>query len=197
MNKKLKKIAYELLDMLQGAAFSFMLALILSASIISYCAYAEDKVIAVLVFAVGELMVLAAYFIFGRQNGIMAYRKTRVYLKKEELQTGDLRTEFKTGAYRPYKGVLIPLISAVPYIIFQFFQIILPNSFCEFAMLYMFGWAYYPFTLLEMSAWLNYLCIIPICLVHLAAYIYGARKEKERQEKVDKAKDTIKGNRKK
>ena len=85
--ERAKKILLEFKDLLIGAAFPFMLMLILSASIISFVAYGgEDFGIKILILIVGEVMVYAAIFIFGKQNGATAFKKTLQNTKKAASQ---------------------------------------------------------------------------------------------------------------
>lgn len=190
-----KKFLLEFKDMLIGAAFPFMLMLILSASIISYIAYSgsEDLGMKILILVVGEVMVFAATVIFGRQNGATAYKKTLQNGQKREVNSTDLNSVLYIGEYAPYKGAIIPLIACVPFVVFQFVQAVYPNDVCHFALMYAFGWAYFPFNLAKLSDWLNLLWIIPFAGAHLGAYIWGAKKEKKKLEQlafVEDAKDT-------
>ncbi len=75
-NKKSNKILYEIRDMLTGAAFPIMLQLIFSTSIILFADYNEEPVLQVFVLVFGEILLAGAYVVFGRQNGLAAYRRT-------------------------------------------------------------------------------------------------------------------------
>ena len=118
--ERAKKILLEFKDLLIGAAFPFMLMLILSASIISFVAYGgEDFGIKILILIVGEVMVYAAIFIFGKQNGATAFKKTLQNTKKRQVNSQDVSARLYVGEYAVYKGILIPLIACVPFIIFS------------------------------------------------------------------------------
>ncbi len=179
--KKSKKFWLEIKDLLTGAAFPLMLMLILSASVISFASYDADVVLSIVVLAVGELLLAGAYVIFGRQNGITAVRKSVQHAKKREVGTDDIKAVFKVGEYSPYKGFLIAFISCIPLIIVQFVECVAPNVVCGFLMRYAFSWAFYPFGLSGLSQWLNFIMIIPLCLVHGGAYIWGAMHEQKKQ----------------
>ena len=180
-NNKGKKIRLELADMLAGAAFPLMLMVILSASILSF-ATSGDFVMDIIVLVIGELLIIAVLMIFGRQNGAYAYRKSVQQLKKREIGTSDLKALLGTGEYAIYKGFLIGLISCAPFLIFQFINCIFPNTFCEFLLIYAFGWAYLPLRFIHASEWLNLLWIIPATGVHALAYFIGGKMEKKKQD---------------
>ena len=178
-----KKIKLELLDLLSGAAFPLMLMTILSASIISFAA-SDDILMNIIIVVVGEVLLTAVLIIFGRQNGVVAYRKSAQQDKKREIGTSDVKALLGIGEYGIYKGFLIGLIACVPFIIFQLINCILPNMFCEFLLKYAFGWAYYPLSFVNASEWLNLLWIIPALCIHALGYFLGAKKEKKRQDSV-------------
>ncbi len=182
-NEKGKKIKLEIVDLLTGAAFPFMLMLILSASVMSF-ASSEDLTLDIAILVVGEILLAAVLVIFGRQNGVVAYRKTVQQAKKREIGTSDIKALLGVGEYSLYKGFVIGFISCVPYIIFQIINCIFPNSFCNFLLEYAFGWAYYPLSFIQVSDWLNLLWVIPAACIHALAYYIGGRIEKKRQEAV-------------
>lgn len=167
-----------------------MLQLILSVSVILYADYNEDAAIQAFALAIGESMLIGAYVIFGRQNGISAYRKTVVTEKKRELQTNEIRAYYKTGEYAIWKGAIIAVITVIPFIIFQFIECVAPNTVCEFVLKYAFGWAAYPFIVFGVNIqWLNFLWIVIPVGVHTAAYWWGGIKEKKRQLLVTQAQE--------
>ena len=84
--QKRQRVLLEIKDFLAGAAFPFMLQLVLSASVILFADYNDEPVIQGFALAAGEIMLIAAYFIFGRQNGVSAYRKTVLTQKKRDMQ---------------------------------------------------------------------------------------------------------------
>ena len=191
--QKRQRILLEIRDFLAGAAFPFMLQLVLSASIILFADAQGETAIQAFALAVGEIMLLAAYVIFGRQNGISAYRKTIVGSKKRDMGTSDVRAYYKTGEYAVWKGVVIGVLSVIPFMLFQLIQCIAANSFCEFILKYAFGWATYPFMVFGVEiGWLNFIWIVIPVGVHTAAYFWGGLKEKKRQALLEKAQD-IKG----
>lgn len=192
-----KKILWEARDMLAGAAFPLMLTVILSATVISFIAYGgSDIVLKALILAAGEVMVIAATVIFGKQNGVTAYKKTVDHTNKRSINSDDLKARMYTGEYAPYKGVIIGLIICVPFIIFEIVYAAAPVKFLEFIMAYVFGWGYFPFTLGNLSPWLNLLCVIPFVGVHTAAYIWGGKTEKKKQDIIAAAEE-IKAEKKK
>lgn len=159
-----------------------MLQLILSVSVILYADYNEDFAIRCVALVAGEIMLIAAYVIFGRQNGVSAYRKAVVAGKKRELKSTEINVYYKTGEYALWKGVVIGALSVVPFILFQFIQCVAPNTVCEFVLKYAFGWAVYPFIVMNVKIqWLNFVWVAVPVGVHTAAYFWGGLKEKKRQ----------------
>lgn len=184
---KRRKLWWEIKDLLAGAAFPFMIMLVFCVTIISYAGYGEELGIAVLCLAVGDVLLIAAYVIFGRQNGATAYRKYILNSKKRELGTDDRKALYYTGEYAVYKAVIIGIVTCVPFIIFQLINCLAPNTVCKFALMYCFGWAYYPFNLAGLSEWLNFIWIIPLVAIHVAAYILGKKQEEKKQRKIAEA----------
>lgn len=179
--KKGNKIRLELMDLLSGAAFPLMLMIILSASIISF-ATSDDVILDIVILVVGELLFIAVLMIFGRQNGVYAYRKSVQQAKKREIGTNDVKSLLGVGEYSIYKGYLIGFIACIPFIIFQIINCIFPNSFCEFLLIYAFGWAYLPLNYIHAPEWLNLLWVIPALCVHALAYFIGGKIEKKKQD---------------
>ena len=178
-----KKIRLEILDLLSGAAFPFMLMLILSASILSFAA-TDDMIMNIFIIVIGEILLAVVFGIFGRQNGIVAYRKSVQQNKKREIGTSDVKALLGVGEYSIYKGFLIGFITCVPFIVFEIINCILPNSFCEFLLEYAFGWAYYPLHYTNASEWLNLLWVIPATCIHALAYFIGGKIEKKKQDEM-------------
>ena len=193
-----KKFLLELTDLLVGAAFPLMLSLILSSTVISYAAYGneDDLALKIVVLLVGEVLIIAATVIFGKQNGTTAYKKTVQNGNKRKVNANDDGSRLYIGEYSLIKGVLIPLISCVPFIIFQIIEGAYHNDVCQFALMYAFGWAYFPFNFAGLSQWLNLIWIIPYAGVHLGAYIWGGKVEKKKQDQLA-AVEEVKGNKKK
>ncbi len=175
-----KKFVLELKDMLAGAAFPFMLAVILSVTVIGFCV-TDELALGIVILVAGELFLLAAYLVFGRQNGVAAARKSAKNIKKRELGSADAGVLFKTGEYALYKAFIIGLISCVPFILIQFINCVFLNNFCGFLLRYAFGWAYYPLSYLNLSQWLSFIWILPLVSVHAAGYVWGARQEFSKQ----------------
>lgn len=201
--QKRKRNLLELKDLLTGAAFPVMLQLIVSASVILFADY-SDTALRIFALLFGEVLLIGAYLLFGRQNGITAYRRTVQGEKKRGVQNSDIydiTAYYKTGEYAVWKGIVIGLISVIPFIIFEFIQCVAPNFVCEFLLKYAFGWAAYPFIVIgqaagELPEWLNFIWIIIPVGVHAAAYVWGGKLEKQRQLKVAEAQE-IKGKRRK
>ena len=189
-----KKVALELKDLLVGAAFPFMLQLIFSASVILFASYTDEIGLSIAALVFGEVLLCGAYVIFGRQNGIVAYRRTVQNNKKREAGSTEPRAVLYVGEYALYKGFVIALISCVPFILFQLINAAAPNNPCHFILMYAFGWAWYPFELVNLSGaglseWLNLIWIVLPVAVHALAYFLGARKEKKKQDLVAKAQE--------
>ena len=173
-----------------------MLQLVLSVSVILFADYNEDVAIQVFALVVGEIMLLAAYVIFGRQNGSSAYRKAVIAQKKREMGSKDIKDYYRTGEYALWKGAVIGAVSCVPFILFQFIQCLAPNLFCEFILKYAFGWAVYPFIVIGVDIpWLNFIWIVVPVAVHTVAYYFGANGEKKKQAAIERAQE-IKGKKK-
>ena len=182
--EKRKGLGLEIKDVLAGAAFPFMLTLILSATVLNFIAYGggDDLGIQILILVVGEIMVIAATVIFGKQNGATAYKKTIQNTQKREAGSTDIRAKAYVGEYAVYKAIIIAAVSCVPFIIVQFINAVAPNDVCGFILMYALGWAYYPFALAKLSQWLNFIWIIPFVAVHTAAYIWGGKTEKKKHD---------------
>ena len=194
--QKWQRILLEIRDFCVGAAFPLMLQLVLSASVILFADANGELAIQAFALVVGEIMLIAAYVIFGRQNGISAYRKTVVTGKKREMGSTDEKVYYKTGEYAIWKGIVIGALSVVPFMLLQFIQCLAPNNFCEFLLKYAFGWATYPFFVFGVETdWLNFIWIIIPIGVHTAAYFWGGYSERKKQELLEKAQE-IKGKKK-
>ena len=189
-----KKFLLELRDLLVGAAFPFMLQLIFSASVILFASYTDEIGLSIAALVFGEVLLCGAYVIFGRQNGIVAYRRTVQNTKKREAGSTEPRAVLYVGEYALYKGFVIALISCVPFILIQIINAAAPNDPCHFILMYAFGWAWFPFELVNLSGaglseWLNLIWIVLPVAVHALAYFLGAGKEKKKQDVVAKAQE--------
>lgn len=181
---KRKALGYEIRDMLAGAAFPFMIQLVFSASIILFADISTgDIALRIVALVFGEGLLIGAYILFGRQNGISGERKAVQNAARRE-NCDDLKSHFKVGEYALWKGFLIGFITCVPYIIFQIIYCAFPNTVVEFILKYAFGWATYPLATTAVSGWLNLVWVVPLTCIHAVAYIWGGVLEKKRQQKV-------------
>lgn len=187
-NDKRTAFLYEAKDVFAGTAFPLMLQMILSVTFIGMATAfsVDDLLLAIIMLSIGELFVGAAYFIFGRQSGIASVRRIVQNAKKREIGTNDKKALLYIGEYSAYKGFLMGFLSCVPYIIFQIIECAAPNMFCEFVLEYVFGWAAIPLTLgqIKISPWFNLLFVFYPVAVHGLAYIFGAHREWNKQQKV-------------
>lgn len=186
-NDKKTAFLYEMRDVLSGTAFPLMLQMILSVTFIGMAtAFSEnDLLLSIIMLCIGELFVGAAYFIFGRQSGVTSVRRIVQNAKKREMGTSDKLAQLYVGEYSAYKGFLIGFISCIPFMVFQIIQCAAPNSFCDFVLQYVFGWASLPLTLGDgISPWLNLVFVLFPVAVHGFAYIFGAHREWNKQQKV-------------
>lgn len=181
----------ELKDLVTGAAFPLMLSLILSSTVISYAAYGneDDLGLKIVVLVVGEVLVFAATVIFGKQNGVTAYKRTVQNGNKRNVNSNDIGSKLYIGEYSLVRGALIPVISCIPFLVFQIVGAAYHNDVCEFALMYAFGWAYFPFGLAKLSPWLNLLWVIPYVGAHMAAYAWGGKTEKRKQDQLAAAEE--------
>ncbi|MGN0805107.1 MAG: hypothetical protein ACI4MS_06965 [Candidatus Coproplasma sp.] len=181
-----KKFGLEILDMLQGVAFSLILMAVLSLTVIVNTAY-DDLAISLLALIGGEVMLGSALIIFGRENGSIAYRKTVENARKRELGSKDEKVIYKTGEYAVWKGIVIGLIMCIPFIVFQSVELLYPNTVCEFCLKYLCGWAYFPFSFLgEKYAPLSYILILFPVAFHTLGYYLGKLKQLKIQEQLAK-----------
>ncbi|MGN0818221.1 MAG: hypothetical protein ACI4L9_04555 [Candidatus Coproplasma sp.] len=188
--EKRQKILWEIKDLLIGAAFPFIVMCVFSSTIIMFGA-SEDLAIQLIAVIGGDLMLLAAYVIFGRQNGATAYRKTVLNASKRSLNSSDKRVLYATGEYALWKGLVIPFITCVPFIIFQIIDLCCTNMFTTFMLQYACGWAYYPIYLTGAPQALDFLFLVIPVAAHLVGYVLGKKKELEAQaaEEGKRAKD--------
>lgn len=183
--------------MLIGAAFPFMLMCFLSASVISFTTASDEVPLQILILVIGEILMCGAYVIFGKQNGVTAYKKKIQNGKKRDIGSTDLKVRFYTGEYALYKGFVIGFITCVPFIIVQIIGAAVPNSVCEVILQYAFGWAVLPFKIASLSPWLNLLFVIPLTCVHAVAYFWGGKTEEKKQNRIAEVNDIQAKNRKK
>ncbi len=181
--EKRQKILWEFGDLLLGAVLPFIIMCLFSCTIIMF-AETEDIAIHLIAVIGGDVLLAAAYVIFGRQNGATAYRKFYLNQTKRALDSKEKKVIYKTGEYALWKGFVIPLISCVPYIIIQIINICAPNSFCTFILMYACGWAYYPLYYTSAPEAVKFVFIVIPVAAHAAGYVLGMRKEEKIQAQV-------------
>lgn len=182
---KKRKLLLEVKDMLSGIAFPFMISLIFSSTIIAFSAYRGDLAVSLIALIGGEIMFVAAMIIFGRANGVVAYKKAVLYEKKRSLNSSDEKAVYGTGEYRLWKGFFIGFSITIPFIIVQIIQIAAPNAFCSFCLQYLFAWAYCPFSFLgEKYQALNFILVLLPTGVHALGYYLGKLKGIKVQEEL-------------
>lgn len=178
-----RKILLEIKDLLVGAAFPFIMMIVFGTSLSMFGAV-PDTLIRLLAVIGGDLFIVGAIFVFGKQNGSVAYRKFVLGEQKRSLNSTDEKAIYKTGEYSLWKGFVIPLIGCVPYIIIQIISIASPNSFTTFMLEYIFGWAYFPVTLLGGNqAFCLFLIALPVA-AHAIGYAVGKVVEEKAQAKI-------------
>lgn len=186
---------YELRDMLAGAAFPIMLQMIISVTFIGMTTFiisSNDIALSAVLLSVGEILLAVAYGIFGRQSGVTSVRRILNHSKKVEIGTNDKKAIFGTGEYSAYKGFLIAFISCVPYIIFQIIQCIVPNTFCDFLLRYVFAWAAIPFSFIQgASPWLNLIMVLLPVAVHGVVYVIFAHREWDKLQRLNKTQKSV------
>ena len=182
--EKRQKIWWEFLDLLTGAVLPLVIMLLFSFTIIMFAA-SDDFAVQLVAVIGGDILLAAAYVIFGTKNGSTAYRKFYLNQTKRALDSTEKKVIYKTGEYALWKGFVIPLISCVPYVIVQLINICAPNTVCEFLLLYAFGWAYYPLHIAGLNQGFNFIFILMPVAAHAAGYYYGMRKEEKIQARLE------------
>lgn len=178
--EKRQKILWEARDLLLGALLPFIIMLLFSCTIIMF-ADSDDLAVQLVAVVGGNVLLAAAYVIFGRKNGATAYNKSYVNHTKRSLNSKEKSVIYGTGEYALWKGFVIPLISCIPYIIIQLINIFAPNTACEFALRYAFGWAYYPLNIAGLHEAFNFVFIVMPVAAHVIGYYTGMRKEERIQ----------------
>lgn len=188
------KFWYELKDLLAGAAFPLMLMVVINSLFIGMAfSLIDDLALAIVMLVIGEGSMIAAYIVFGRYSGITSVRRLVQHAKKRKFGTTDKESLFGTGEYAAYKGFVIGFISCIPYMIIQLVQCFVENTFCSFMLEYIFGWAVLPFELAKLSPWFNFLAVIVPVAAHGVAYIIGANKEWDKQQRVGDVSEVVGG----
>lgn len=180
-----RKIWFEIKDILAGSAFPLIISAIFSATIMVFSNGEVDLFVKLISLIGGELMLAAAFFMFGRANGSEAYKKTVENARKRELHSSDEEVAYHTGEYSLWKGAVIGGIVCIPYLIVLTVEICVDNAFCNFCLQYIFAWGYGPFSFLG-KAYLP-LCYIsvlfPIVLLTVG-YYFGKLRQIKIQEKL-------------
>ncbi len=193
-----RKFLFEVKDMLAGIAFPFIVSLIFSATIISFAAYEGDLGVSLVALIGGEALFIASLVVFGRANGMAAYKKTVLNEKKRSLGSSDERVVYHTGEYRLWKGIFLGFAICIPFLIIQTIELCVDNTFCSFCLKYLFAWAYYPFSFLgESYQALNYIMVLVPVGVHTLGYFLGKLKEIKVQEDLASQELERKGKRRK
>ena len=176
---KKRKFFFEFKDMLAGIIFPFIVTLVFSASIISFSSDRDmDLTVKLISLIGGEILLIAAFIIFGRANGSAAYKKTVLHETKRSLGSTDEYAVYGTGEYKLWKGFLLGFVVTIPFIIFQIIQLAAPNTFCGFCLKYMFAWAYSPVTFFdEKLEALSFLMVLLPTGLHALGYYLGKLKE--------------------
>lgn len=188
-----RRIWLEFLDLLSDIALPFIVMTVISTTIISFACYSRDLGISIAALIGGEIMITASLVIFGRANGNAAYNKTVLNNQKRSLGSTEEKVVCRTGEYALWKGVLIGAVLCIPFVIFQVIELCHHNWVCDFALQYVFGWAYYPFSYLGKGYQaLNFIMAILPIVTHTVAYYLG----KLRQIKIQEAVAEMKANKK-
>lgn len=180
-----RRIWLECKNMIADVAFPFIVMIVLSTTIISFASYSADLGISLIALIGGEIMITAALVVFGRANGGTAYGKTVLNEQKRSLGSTDEKVVCRTGEYALWKGILIGAVLCLPFVIFQVIELCYDNSVCNFALQYICGWAYYPFSYLGKGYQaLNFILVILPIAAHTTGYYLGKLKQIKVQEAV-------------
>ena len=147
--QKGNKFLMELGDLITGALLPFIVMLIFGSTITMFAGMSDVAV---------QLTAC-----FGTKNGSVAYRKLYVNQTKRALNSSELKVVYGTGEYAFWKGIVIPFISCVPYLIFQIINIAAPNSHEALGIV---------------------MIAVPIT-AHAAGYFVGMRKEEKLQAQLE------------
>jgi len=176
-----RKIWLEIKDILAGTAFPLIISAIFSATIMAFSNGDEiDLSVKLISLIGGELMLAAAFIMFGRANGSEAYKKTVENGRKRELNSSDEEVAYHTGEYSLWKGAVVGLIVSIPYVIILTVEICVDNTFCTFCLQYVFAWGYSPFASLGRAYMpLCYISVLfPVALLTLGYYLGKLRQIK-------------------
>ena len=193
-SQRAKRVLWEFFDLLKGAAFPFIVMCVFSTTIILFYGF-DDLTVQIISVVFGEGIMIAAFVMFGRQNGAAAYRKFKMNEGKRKLGSGDEKILFRTGEYAPWKGFVIGFISAVPFLVLQIIKCFGDFQFVNFMLEYACGWAISPFEVINDN--LGNIIAQPFYLFMLAFpvgiqggfYIQGMHAERRRQERINRVED--------
>ena len=187
-----KKALWEFFDLLKGAAFPFIVMCVFSTTIILFFSYDDDIVVPAIATVLGEGLLIAAFIMFGKQNGAAAYRKTMINDGKRKLGTIDIKIQWRTGEYAPWKGFVIGFITSLLFLIFQIIACFGSFSFVDYILDYACGWAIAPLDLIGSGnipqPYYLLMIVFPIA-IHGGFYIFGRYSEEKRQQKISRAED--------
>lgn len=194
--QKRQKFLWEARDLVIGAALPFVVMCIFSSMIIMFAGM-NDLTVRLIAIIGGDILLVAAYVIFGRQNGATGYRKYYLNETKRALNSTESKVIYKTGEYALWKGFVIPFISCIPFIILQVINICYANAFCTFMLSYACGWAYYPLQGTGAPEAVNFVFIILPVAAHAVGYVLGMKKEEKIQAQIAEESERIKNAKKK
>lgn len=177
-----------------------MITIIFSSTIIVFTSALEEELpLQIVLTAIGEIMTISALVVFGRQNGIVAYKKT---LFNEELRQKDLpltfEVEHRIGEYATWKGFIIGAITALFFVVLQIIECCVHTVYIDFILQYACAWAVAPFRVagFESTSPISLtMALLPVVVMGIA-YIWGGRKTAQHAQDLKKADEVVKGKRK-
>lgn len=185
----------EFCDLLAGVAFPFMILIIFSSTIIVFGTASEGGLpLQIVITVVGELMCIGALVAFGRQNGIVAYKKTVSNQTARQKGVADISAQYGIGEYAPFKGYLIGLLTASMFLLLQTIECIVHVNVLYFILAYACGWAVQPFTLAGFapSSPIHYVMLIVPVVASGLGYMWGGKQEQKRHLALQKANEVAK-----
>ena len=179
---------------MKGAAFPFIVMCVFSTTIILFYGF-EDLAVQIISVVFGEGLMIAAFIMFGRQNGAAAYRKFKMNEGKRKLGSKDEKILFRTGEYAPWKGFVIGFISASFFLVLQIIKCFGDFQFVNFMLEYACGWAISPFEVINdnlgnviAQPFYLFMLAFPVC-IQGGFYIQGMHAERRRQENINRVED--------
>ena len=193
-SQRARRILLEFFDLLKGAAFPFIVMCVFSTTIILFYGF-EDLAVQIISVVFGEGLMIAAFIMFGRQNGAAAYRKFKMNEGKRKLGSKDEKILFRTGEYAPWKGFVIGFISASFFLVLQIIKCFGDFQFVNFMLEYACGWAISPFEVINdnlgnviAQPFYLFMLAFPVC-IQGGFYIQGMHAERRRQENINRVED--------